>query len=190
MIPKPKNLVSIGDAELVARAIEGDAWAKEALFKRHVRSVSGMVMRMIGDRVDAEDIVQDTFTAAFSALDQLRDPGALRGWLLQIAVRRVYRRLQRKRLLALLGFETDPTKLASMADPGASPEVKAELALLDRVLCRLRAEERIAWMLRYVEGQSLEEIAEVLDVSLATVKRRIKKAHARVSRHMLKGGAP
>jgi RNA polymerase sigma-70 factor (ECF subfamily) len=178
--------VSIEDAELVLRAVSGDAWAKEALFRRHVRAVTGTVVRLLGGRdpSEAEDIVQDTFVVAFSQLARLRDGRVVRSWLLQIAVRRVYRRLKRRRLLELFGFETEHGELALMVERGASPEVMAELALIDGVLAELPIDQRVAWMLRHVEGEALEDIAVILECSLATVKRRIRAADEAIAVHV------
>src|SRR5262245_53670168 len=77
---------ALPDGELVARALSGDRWGREVLYRRHVSYLLGMVVRMLGRRDEAEEIVQDTFVMAFAELGSLRDPGALRGWLGQIAV--------------------------------------------------------------------------------------------------------
>jgi len=74
--------------------------------------------------------------------------------------------------------------LESVASSEASPETRAELARLDEVLTQLGHEERMAWILRYVEGFKLEEVAELSKCSLTTVKRRIGRADARVRAHV------
>jgi RNA polymerase sigma-70 factor (ECF subfamily) len=71
-----------------------------------------------------------------------------------------------------------------LASPDASPEVHAELAKLDRVLATIPANQQIAWMLRYVEGQMLEDVAQACNCSLATIKRRITAADARIRAHV------
>ena len=120
---------------------------------------------------------------------------AFRGWLVQIAVRKVHRRFRRRRLLRTLGFDTTSPDagIAAQASSEISPEQRAELVLLDRVLAGLPAAERVAWSLRCVEGMRLEEVALACSCSLATVKRRIAAAHAVVSKHVAldtRGGEP
>jgi RNA polymerase sigma-70 factor (ECF subfamily) len=174
------------DAALVARAVRGDRWAEEAIYRRHVHYVAGLALRLSRSRADMEDVVQDAFVTAFEHLAALRDGGALRGWLAQITVSKVRRRLRRRRLLGLLGLDdgaADAT-LEALAAPGISGEARAELAALDRVLAALPEEQRIAWMIRHVEGAGLDEVAVACACSLATAKRRIAAAEARVRLHV------
>jgi RNA polymerase sigma-70 factor (ECF subfamily) len=176
---------SVSDAEIIDRAIRGDRWGREVLYRRHAGYLLGLATRLCSNRGDAEEIVQDTFIAAFERLGSLRDPGALRVWLGQIAVNLVRHRLRRLRLMRVLGLDrgADAT-LETLAAPGLHPETSGELALLDRVLARLRTDLRIAWMLRYVEGLELTEVAGVCGCSLATIKRRLADADAAVHAHI------
>lgn len=176
------------DEELVRRVCEeGDRWAEEALFRRHVDAVLGTVTRLLRNRSDTEDVVQDTFITALGALHTLRDPSSVRSWLVTIAVRHVHRRFRRRRLRRSLGLDRghpDDLRLDDLAGDSATQEQRSELRLLDEHLDRLPPAQRIAWMLRRVEGCSLKETAEACDCSLATVKRRIAAADARVREHV------
>jgi RNA polymerase sigma-70 factor, ECF subfamily len=181
---------ALSDAELVQRALGGDAWAEEFLYRRYVRTIWGMVLRLLRSSPEAEDVVQDTFATAFRELPRLRDASALRGWLLRIAVREVHRRLRRRRLRRLLGLERNDDEelsLESIASEGASVEARAELVMIDRVLAQVPSEQRIAWVLRHVEGESLEEVARACACSLATVKRRVAAVDARLQSHVQAG---
>jgi RNA polymerase sigma-70 factor (ECF subfamily) len=183
---------ALGDAELVERAKGGDRWAEEAIYRRHVQPLAGLAIRVLRNRAEAEDVVQDTFAIALDQLGSLREGAALRGWLWQIAVSQVRRRLRRRRLLRVIGLDTtvDDAALEALAAETVSGETRAELAQLDRVLAELPIGQRIAWMLRHVEGETLEHVAEACSCSLATAKRWIAAADARVSLHVrLKGGA-
>ncbi|MEZ4251135.1 MAG: RNA polymerase sigma factor [Polyangiales bacterium] len=179
------------DEELVARALGGDRWAQEAIFRRYAARVQSLAERLLRRRDDADDVVQDTFVAAFTTLDQLRDPSALRSWLFGIAVRRVRRRQRRLGMLRLLGLDRglDDARLSVLAAPGLSPEQGSELARLDTILGRLHADDRNAWMLRHVEGEKLEDVAAIVGCSLATVKRRIAAAQVHVDAALAKEGA-
>ena len=130
--------------------------------------------------------MQDTFVLALEQIGALRDGGALRGWLAQIAVSQVQRRLRRRRLLRVFGLDrtVDDAPLEALARDGLDGETRAELAALDRVLATLAPEERIAWLLRHAEGSALEEVAVACGCSLATAKRRIAAADARVQLHV------
>lgn len=180
---------SVSDAELVRRALDGDAWAEEAIYRRYVALVLGTSRRLLADNSDAEDVAQETFAAAFGAWSQLREPERLRHWLLQIAVRKVHRRFRRRKLLRALGFDDgghDAT-LAVLARSDCPQETRMELALLSKALDKLSANDRVAWMLRHVEGLSLEEVAQECGCSLAAAKRRIASAAQRIASFAAKG---
>jgi RNA polymerase sigma-70 factor (ECF subfamily) len=171
-----------GDADLVLRVRQGNRAAEEALYRTHAPAVLALTTHLLGRRSDAEDATQDTFVIAFENVHRLRDPGALRPWLRQIAVSQARRRFRKRRLLRALGLHVgaDDATLESLVATGASAEVRADLAAVDRVVATLGADQRIAWVLRYVEGEELEAVARACRCSLATVKRRIRAADAQV----------
>lgn len=177
---------TLGDEELVRRALTGDRWGREMLYRRHAGGLLAMTIRLLANRGEAEEVVQDTFVTAFEQLATLREPGAAGAWLGQIAVNLVRRRFRRVRLMRFLGLDrgADDATLEALADTGASSDQRAELALVDRLLCGMKPRLRIAWMLRRVEGLELGQVASLCGCSLATVKRRITEAQAIVSRHV------
>lgn len=173
------------DDALVRRALDGDRWASEALYRRHVRRIAATAIRLLGDRAEAEDVTQEAFVEAFDGLDELRDPSAFGAWLLRIAVRKVHRRFRRRKLRRVLGFTHEgDVPLDSILAGGATPEESAELQLLQSALERLAPAERTAWCLRHIEGYKLGEVAAACECSLATVKRRIEAAQVRIDRHV------
>ncbi len=173
------------DAQLVARARGGDRTAEGELYRRHAPRIARTVERLLQSRTEAQDVVHDTFVLAFRSLKDLRQPEGTGGWLMQIAVRLVHRRLRTARLLRRLGIGPDDGEatLAALA-PGATPETRAELALLGRVLRELDPAVRIAWTLRHVDGLKLTEVAETCSTSLTTTKRRLAEADARIRAHV------
>jgi RNA polymerase sigma-70 factor (ECF subfamily) len=177
---------TLTDAQLVARAVDGDRWGREMLYRRHAGFLLGMTARLMGNRGEAEEIVQDTFVTGFEQLHTLREPAAVRAWLGQIAVSLARRRFRRGKLLRMLGLDrgADDATLAALAAPGASPDERVELALVDRVLRGMRGELRLCWMLRRVEGLELTEVASLAGCSLATAKRRIAEAEEIVRQHV------
>jgi RNA polymerase sigma-70 factor (ECF subfamily) len=168
------------DAELVRRARAGDRDAEERLYVRHVHYVEGLLVRLLGTRAEAEDAVQDTFVIALDRLGELRDPGALRGWLAQMAVSQARRRFRKVRLLRALGLHRggDDVGLEAFAAPHAHAAAHADVATLVQLVARLATDDRLAWLLRYVAGESLGEVAAHCRCSLATAKRRIAVADA------------
>jgi len=181
-----KPVEAVPDAELVRRVGLGDRWAEAAFYRRHVELVHWTVRRLLGRTHEVEDVVQDTFAIAFEIFAQLRTPESARPWLMQIAVRQVHRRFRQLRLLRALGLDrsVDDAPLETTARPDASAKARLQLAMLDEAVSTLAAAERIAWMLRYLEGFSLEEVAAQCGCSLATAKRRILAARLHVSRHV------
>jgi len=179
--PRPA-FADVADEELVGRARSGDRWAEDALYRKHVQAVAGVVTRLLRSQQDVDDVVQDAFLTALEKIDRLRDPAAFRSWLMSIAVVRVRRVIRRRRLQRMLGLDrgTDEATLDALADASAPADVRMDLALIDRVLRELPTEQRIAWSLRYGEGHRPDDVAAECGCSPATVKRRIAAAHRRI----------
>ncbi len=174
------------DGDLVERALRGDRRAEEAIFRRHVAYLNGLGLRLLRDREEARDLVQDTFVDVFEQLANLRDPDQLRPWMVGIAVHKAHRRFRRRRLLTTLGLRhSSDHRLQSLpAARDVSPELAAELRGLDQALGQVPDDARTCWLLRHVEGYRLAEVASACGCSLATAKRRIARADAVVRRHV------
>ena len=190
--PEPAEVIALpapgtSDAELVTRARAGDAWATEAIYRRYVRRVASTAQRLLRDEADVDDIVQETFMIAFEKLDRLVEPAALRGWLARIAVSRVHRRFRWRKWTRLWSAAELEASLHDQADTDASPEQRAELALIDRALGKMALKLRTPWVLRHVVGYQLEDIATACECSLATIKRRLGEAEAIVADYIGEG---
>lgn len=174
------------DARVAAAVRDGDRAAESELYRRYAPLVARTAERLLRSTHDAQDVLQDTFILAFAEISSLRDPTALRAWLLQIAVRQVHRRFRRRRLQRLLGLEgpAPDARLDQLADEGTPPDVVVELALLDRALTALPDRERLAWILRRIEGYPLEDVAIACECSLATAKRRVAAVDVKVAAHV------
>ena len=175
------NLRLLGAAERPAPALPQPVLPQsdEELFRRYSPYVARIGLRMLGRESDVDDLIQDVFLAAFRQRHQVRDPFALKGWLATIAVRAARKQLRRRRLRSFVGIDTLSPAL-ELRDPAMSPERRALLARVYTVLDRIPVEQRLAWTLRYVEGQKLEQVAASCRCSLATAKRRIAAAHGQV----------
>jgi RNA polymerase sigma-70 factor (ECF subfamily) len=171
------------DAALVIAARAGEAWAQEALFTRHGQMVLGLSHRVLAGREDADDLTQDVFIHAFTRLESLENPQAFSAWLASMTVRMASKRLRRNRLMMRLGLRrNEPIDLDALVSPTAPADVGAELRLVYGLLERLPPQERVALLLRRVEGMELTEIASHMELSLATVKRRLSAAEGRLER--------
>ena len=169
------------DADLVVAARGGEAWAQEALYRRYARMVNGLAWRLMPGDPDLEDLVQDVFVQALGSLGRLTEPAAFGSWLGSITVRTAHKRIRRKRLRTRLGLVTrEPIDVDALISASAPPDVQSELRAVYTVLDQLSAEERIALVLRRVEGMQLAAIAAHMGLSLATVKRRLESAEAKL----------
>jgi RNA polymerase sigma-70 factor (ECF subfamily) len=179
---QPLQSVSSGEplesAELAAGSTgeDGDPGVGLAeLYRAYAGYIAGLGIRLLGARDQAEDLVQDVFMEAVPVADRLRSPHQARRWLAVVAVRKARRRLRRQRIMRWLGRDDTPDH-EELADPAMNPRDAALLAQLYRVLDRLPASQRIAWILRHVQGARLKEVAEMCGSSLATAKRHIAAA--------------
>lgn len=158
----------------------------EALFQRYAPYVARIGLRLLGREADVDDLIQEVFLAAFRQRSQVRDPLAFKGWLAIVAVRTARRTLRRRRMRAFVGLDALAAPL-ELRDHTMSPERRALLSRVYQVLDRIPVEQRLAWSLRYVEGEKLERVAEQCGCSLATAKRRIAAAHARIQGELIDG---
>jgi RNA polymerase sigma-70 factor (ECF subfamily) len=178
------------DAILVAQALGGDVAAKAQLFKRYVKMAGAVAFRLTAQDGDVDDIVQDSFIAAFSGLRRLEDPQSFGGWFRTIVTVTSIAVIRRRRLLRRLGFRgPDPIALERVVAASAPPDIAAELRAIYGVIDGFPTDERVTVLLRRVEQLSLEEISERTNVSLATVKRRLKRAETRLERLGISGEA-
>ena len=165
-------------SSVLERARGGDERALRALYETHVDYVTGLCVRLLRSRDRGQDAAQDAFTTAFEKLPQLREDYSFRAWVAQIAVHACHGQMRRAKWISLFGLlgEEAPTPLDQLADSGVPPHVLYDLRLADVALRSVPPPERIAWSLRHLEGEKLEDIALACDCSLATAKRRILSA--------------
>lgn len=166
------------DAALVVSARAGEAWAREALFRRHSRAVHGLAFRLVGRDQDVDDIAQDAWVAAFDSLHRIADPQAFAAFLGSIVVHCARRVLRRRRLARRLGLlpQEQAIDASAFVARTAPPDTASEILRIYGVIHTLPTDERIAILLRRVEGMQLEEVAAACKCSLATAKRRIAAA--------------
>lgn len=143
------------------------------VFRSYARYVGAIGLRTLGRPDEIDDFVQDVFLQVHRGLHRVEDPAAIKGWLAKIAVRLALRRLRRRRVLRFVGLDEAP-RYEAVIDPAISPEDRAMLGQLYRRLDDVPARQRLAWTLRKIEGESLEQVAALSGCSLATAKRWIE----------------
>jgi RNA polymerase sigma-70 factor, ECF subfamily len=175
-----------GDAEerlLVQSLCAAEESAYETLIQRYERPVHNLVTRLTDDPGDALDIVQEVFLKVFRNIDRFRGDSSLKTWVYRIAVNeaRNHRRWFGRHRKREVTMETVPGEDCNharwMTDPGRSPLDLAldheQRALIEEALGEVNPTFRAALVLREIEGMSYDEVSQVLEVSLGTVKSRI-----------------
>ncbi|MEW5931016.1 MAG: RNA polymerase sigma factor [Gemmatimonadota bacterium] len=164
---------------LVQRVREGDAASFDAIVDRYYADCLRYAARMLGNRADAEEAVQDAFLRAFRSLGRYDHRDRLRGWLFRILVNRC-RSLAEKRLRRRWVYErfreAEPPQEAAWpeeAGDGVPEAVSAALAALP-------PEQREAFLLKHVEELSYEEMAELTGAGVSALKMRVKRACERL----------
>lgn len=152
----------------------------EEVFARYHRYVAAIGARLLGRDHELDDLVQDVFIAAMRGLRDRDRPEAVKGWLAIVTVRCARRRLRARKVRAWFGLDEGTAN--DVGTGGCSPEQRAQLSEVYAALDRLAPDVRIAWTLRYVEGEQLESIAALCECSLATAKRRIAAGQEQIER--------
>jgi len=152
----------------------------EELFRRHASAVAAVGLSMLQSAQEADDLVQDVFVKAWRAFDRLEDREGARPWLMTIAIRLARTRLRRRKLTRLL-FQSDDQEIDRVAGANAPPEELDMLKRLYGILDRIPVDLRIAWVLRNVQQETVQTIAELCGWSLSTTKRRLQTAEERVN---------
>ncbi|HEX7117154.1 MAG TPA: sigma-70 family RNA polymerase sigma factor [Longimicrobiales bacterium] len=184
------------DQEVVAHARDGREKAYRELIGRYERPVISIIYRLVRDRELAEDLAQDTFIKVLNALDRYDPKQKFSSWIFRIAHNTAIDRL-RKREVDTLSLDGSPhaqtpdaieaTRIVAVSadespeDFTASREIGQEI---EKAIARLRPEYRTAIILWHVEGRPYDEIAEIMEIPLGTVKTFIHRARNELRQHL------
>jgi RNA polymerase sigma-70 factor (ECF subfamily) len=167
----------LGDEELLRRLRDGHPSAFRELYDRHAALVRGLMVRMVGADADVDDLVQDTLLVVLRRLPTLRDPSALRSFVYSVAVRTARNEVRKRAMRRWV-----PWAEGASHAPVVRPHDVVVAEVLRRVYVafdRMGADLRVAYILRHVEGHELTEAAALAECSLATFKRRLRRAEER-----------
>ena len=160
----------VEDPDLIARTKRGKVEAYNILVSRWEKRIFNYLLRLVGNREDAMDLSQEVFLKAYQNLGKLQDASRFGPWLFRIAHNEAFSQLRRKRPEVELG--SGPA--VELARPRLEP---LELTLaVRRALERLSDDQREAIILKIYQGFKFEEMAEVLDCPVSTVKSRVYAA--------------
>ena len=173
------------DLALVHASKSGDVAAFEELVKRYERKLLRIALHLTHNQEDAEDVVQEAFLKAFQHLGQFREDSKFSTWLIRIALNQSLMKLRKQRSMKEISidkdFQSEEYNLPiDVADWAPNPEELYRAAELQEILRKTLQELgpglRVVFVLRDIEGFSLEQTAEALGLSLATVKARSWRA--------------
>jgi RNA polymerase sigma-70 factor, ECF subfamily len=175
------------DVQLLRRIARGDEGAMAAFYREHGQVVLAQVLLVTGERVLAEEIVQDTMLAVWRGAGSFRGESSARSWVIAIARRQTRDRLRARRLRVV-----DDAFLADQPGSDPGPEVmaldRAELAEVMAAIRELAAPHREVLGLVFGSGLSLPEVAGVLEIPVGTVKSRLFAARTALSRTLNEKG--
>jgi RNA polymerase sigma-70 factor (ECF subfamily) len=170
------------DAELVVALRAGQAWASEAIWDRYSDRVSRFFARSLGRSTeDVEDLTQDVFLKVFTRPGAIREPAALREFVMGVALR-VLKNLFRYRWIRRIVRLSDDGQLPEVPAPvGTDEAARHALRRCYAILDSLGARERAAFVLRHVEEMTVDEVARCMTLSRSSAKRLINRAVGKVS---------
>ncbi len=179
-VAPPPSLAEADDTGLARALIDGAPGAARLAWNRFSPMVRRIVQRSLGPEHDAEDVVQETFLCLFNRVHTLREPGALKAFIISITVLTARREIRRRKLRRFVGLShaAEVPDLRVVSDGDDSREA---LGRFYRILDRVRSRDRAAFVLRFIEGMEVSDVALALAVSVPTARRCFTRAWQRVS---------
>lgn len=182
-MPGDEKTESAGEAEhaprdgtLAVRAGEGDEDAFETLVHRHAPALLRLATRLLGNRAEAEDAVQEGLVSAWRKLPEFRQQASFQTWIYRIVSNRCLNTLRGRRPVADLDSIKEPAAPEHLVSPERSAESNAAAKALFQALGMLSPEQRVCWVLREMDGLSYEEIAETVGIRPQAVRGRVFRA--------------
>jgi RNA polymerase sigma-70 factor (ECF subfamily) len=171
------------DLDLARWVATGDPRAAAALWRKYATLVRALIRRSLGQcaEADVDDLVQDAFVGLFRSLSRLRDPGALRSFVVSTALHVARSELRRRRVRRCMSLTRTGHLPDVVHEQASDPEARRAVMRLCEVLGEVDDRGRRAFVLRHVEGCELTEVAQSLGCSLATAKRSLARARDHVT---------
>ena len=184
------------DRQLIRLASEGNQQAFEELMRKYHSLIFNLIYRMVGNREEAEDLVQETFVKAFRSLKSFNEEFAFSTWLYKIASNHTIDLLRKKRLQLLSLDEPVRTREGEMSreypDENFNPErtliTSESTRIIFQAIEALPEQYRTIISLRHKEDKSYEEIGQILNIPIGTVKARLFRARELLRKELKKSG--
>ncbi|WP_030748914.1 RNA polymerase sigma factor [Streptomyces griseus] len=173
-----------GDRLLAVRAAEGDEEAFEVLVHRHSPAMMQLAERLMGSQAEAEDAVQDAFVSAWRSLPEYRGEAGFGTWLYRIVTNRCLNLLRARRPAADLDAVAEPAAPEHQSSPARAAESHAAVRDLAHAMESLSAEQKVCWVLREIEGQPYETIAQTVGIRPEAVRARVFRARRMLTEAM------
>jgi RNA polymerase sigma-70 factor, ECF subfamily len=178
------GLADIDDETLARGLIEGHRQAQREVWRRYAPMVRRILRRALGPSHDVDDLMQEAFLSLFEAGGRLREPRALKAYVIAISSRtargELRKRWVRRWVKLLPGGDLDEETGDAARAVVPDPEAREALRRFYRLLDKLGAETRAAFVLRFMEKLEVTEVAAALGISLSTAKRRVARAWERM----------
>jgi RNA polymerase sigma-70 factor (ECF subfamily) len=174
--------VSADDPELIAQCLQGHTAAFGALVRRYQDRLFNTVYRMVGNAEDAQDVVQEAFLSAYQSLDGFKGESLFFTWLYRIAVNTAISFKRKHRVSVSLDsgkngeFPIEPHDDSEASVPSHALEQAEQERRIQQALNRLSAEHRAVLIMKDMEGQKYETMAEILQVPIGTIRSRLHRA--------------
>jgi RNA polymerase sigma-70 factor (ECF subfamily) len=176
--------VSADDHRLIAACLQGDSAAFGELVRCYQDRLYNTVFRLVGNAEDAQDVVQEAFLNAYQSLDSFKGHSEFFTWLYRIAYNTAISLKRKQRVILSLSAGPDgngrvePPDESDLSQPGQGLERVEEERRIQAALNRLSPEHRVVLILKDMEGQKYEAMAEVLQVPIGTIRSRLHRARA------------
>jgi RNA polymerase sigma-70 factor (ECF subfamily) len=171
---------SLSDSEVVDGLKRGEVRAQRIAWERYSPTVYRLAHRALGSAEDARDVTQDTLLCVFAKASTIEKPEALKAFVMSVMIRTLKYELRRRRMRRWLVLsKTGEVPEAAMNEPDFGS--RQLLRRFYEVLDSLNTELRLVFVLHRIEGLTLDEVTQAMDLSLATVKRRLAAATEKLS---------
>jgi RNA polymerase sigma factor (sigma-70 family) len=174
------------DEQLIARFQQGDAYAYDLLVKRYRDPLMNFIFRFLGNRIEAEDILQETFLRLYKNKHYYKEIAKFSTWIYTIAgnlAKTELRKRKRRNIFSIHNFMSTE-KDYELPDKGITPDKYANSAITDteiqKAIGKLSPKFKQVILLRDVQGFSYEEIAQIVNIPLGTVKSRVNRARLKL----------
>lgn len=174
--------MSADDRRLITECLQGDTAAFGVLVRRYQERLYHTVYRLVGNAEDSYDVVQEAFLSAYQSLESFKGDSLFFTWLYRIAVNTAITQKRKQRAVVSIDAgrngesSIEPADPSELSRPGHAMEQAEQGRRVQDALARLSPEHRIVLMMKDMEGQKYEVMAEVLQVPIGTIRSRLHRA--------------